>query len=168
MIIVAVMFLTAGITACLVSGMSGHALIASFAKGVANILPAAAMILMASSIKYILTEASILDTLLHYAVLSASDMPRWIVVLFIYLLVLGMNFFISSGSAKAFLLMPLIAPLAQIFDIPAQLCVLAFAFGDGFSSSRLPASERLRRPSTLQQVRWILSKCRAVMTYALP
>ena len=75
MIIVAVMFLTAGITACLVSGMPGKDLASSFCKGMISILPATAMILMASSIKYILTEANILDTLLHYAVLSASDMP---------------------------------------------------------------------------------------------
>ena len=143
MIIVAVMFLAAGITACLVSGMPGKDLASSFGKGMISILPATAMILMASSIKYILTEANILDTLLHYAVLSASDMPRWIVVLFIYLLVLVMNFFISSGSAKAFLLMPLIVPLAQIFDIPTQLCVLAFAFGDGFSNVFYPTNAAL-------------------------
>ena len=143
MIIVAVMFLAAGVTACLVSGMTFRALASSFGKGVVSILPAVAMILMASSIKYILTEANILDTLLHYAVTAASDMPRWIVVLFIYLLVLVMNFFISSGSAKAFLLMPLIVPLAQIFQIPVQLCVLAFAFGDGFSNVFYPTNAAL-------------------------
>jgi len=65
------------------------------------------------------------------------------VVLFIYLLVLVMNFFISSGSAKAFLLMPLIVPLAQIFQIPTQLCVLAFAFGDGFSNVFYPTNAAL-------------------------
>jgi len=143
MIIVAVMFLAAGVTACLVSRMTFRALASSFCKGVMSILPAVAMILMASSIKYILTEAKILDTLLHYAVTAASDMPRWIVVLFIYLLVLVMNFFISSGSAKAFLLMPLIVPLAQIFQIPTQLCVLAFAFGDGFSNVFYPTNAAL-------------------------
>ena len=143
MIIVAVMFLVAGITACLAAGMPIRQLVRSFGKGVVSILPAIAMILMASSIKYILTEAHILDTLLHYAVLLASDLPRWVVVLFIYLLVLVMNFFISSGSAKAFLLMPLIVPLAQLFDIPSQLCVLAFAFGDGFSNVFYPTNAAL-------------------------
>ena len=51
-----------------------------------------------------------------------------------------MNFFISSGSAKAFLLMPLIVPLAQIFDISSQLCVMAFAYGDGFSNVFYPTN----------------------------
>ena len=73
----------------------------------------------------------------------AEQMPNWMVILFVYLLVLGMNFFISSGSAKAFLLMPLIVPLAAAFDIEPQLCVMAFAFGDGFSNVFYPTNAAL-------------------------
>jgi len=98
---------------------------------------------MASSIKFTLTEARILDTILHSAVQAASGLPQWVVILFIYGIVLVMNFFISSGSAKAFLLMPLIVPLAQLFHIPAQLCVVAFAFGDGFSNVFYPTNAAL-------------------------
>ena len=96
--------------------------------------------MMAGSIKYTLTEAHILDTILHLAVSMVNDLPKWVVILFIYLLVLVMNFFISSGSAKAFLLMPLIVPLAQIFEISSQLSVMAFAFGDGFSNVMYPTN----------------------------
>ena len=98
---------------------------------------------MAGSIKYTLTEAHILDTILHLAVSMVNDLPKWVVILFIYLLVLVMNFFISSGSAKAFLLMPLIVPLAQMFGISPQLCVVAFAFGDGFSNVFYPTNAAL-------------------------
>jgi uncharacterized ion transporter superfamily protein YfcC len=70
----------------------------------------------------------------------AETMPKWAVILFIYLIVLVMNFFISSGSAKAFMLIPLIVPMAQIFGISTQLCVLAFAFGDGFSNVLYPTN----------------------------
>ena len=98
------------------------------------------MILMANSIKYTLVEAKILDTILHGAVEIAGNMPGWIVILFIYFIVLMMNFFIPSGSAKAFLLMPLIVPVAQIFGISPQLCVVAYAFGDGFSNVFYPTN----------------------------
>jgi len=54
-----------------------------------------------------------------------------------------MNFFIPSGSAKAFMLIPLIVPLAQIFGISAQLCIVAFAFGDGFSNVLYPTNPAL-------------------------
>ena len=143
MVIVAVMFLIAGITAVLVSGMKGKDLGKYFGKGVVGILPAVLMLLLASSIKYILTEAKILDTILYWAVDAAGGMPEWMIILFVYLIVLVMNFFISSGSAKAFLLIPLIVPMAQIFGIESQLCVMAFAFGDGFSNVFYPTNAAL-------------------------
>ena len=112
----------------------------TFKDGVVSVLPGVLLILMANSIRFTLMEGNILDTLLQGAVSLASGMPRWGVILFIYGLVLVMNFFIPSGSAKAFLLMPLIVPLAEAFGISAQLCVMAFAFGDGFSNVFYPTS----------------------------
>ena len=143
MIIVAVMFLVAGLTACAAAGMGGKTLGRAFGKGMVSILPAVALILMAGSIKYTLTEGKILDTALYWAVSAAEDLPKWCIILFIYALVLGLNFFISSGSAKAFLLMPLIVPMAQLFGIEPQLCVMAFAFGDGFSNVFYPTNAAL-------------------------
>ncbi len=143
MIIVAVMFLVAGIVSTLASGMKGKVLAKTSWQGVMSIFPAVIMILMASSIKYTLEEARILDTILHEAVGIASDMPKWSVILFIYLIVLVMNFFIPSGSAKAFMLIPIIVPMAQIFGISTQLCVVAFAFGDGFSNVFYPTNPAL-------------------------
>lgn len=139
MIIVAVMFLVAGITACRVSGMDRRALSKSFFSGVAAVSPSILMILMAASIKYTMVEGKILDTLLHSAVEAGGNMSRAELVLFIYLICLVMNFFIPSGSAKAFLLIP----LAQLFGISSQLCIIAFAFGDGFSNVFYPTNPAL-------------------------
>ena len=143
MIIVAVAFLAAGISACLATDMGGKELGKSFIQGITSIFPAVLMILMAASIKFTLEEAHVLDTVLHGAVELAQIMPKWAVVLFIYLIVLVMNFFISSGSAKAFMLIPLIVPIAQVFGISPQLCILAFAFGDGFSNVFYPTNAAL-------------------------
>ena len=112
----------------------------TFKDGVMSVLPGVLLILMANSIRFTLMEGNILDVILQAAISMASGMPRWGVILFIYGLVLFLNFFIPSGSAKAFLLMPLIVPLAEAFGISAQLCVLAFVFGDGFSNVFYPTN----------------------------
>ncbi len=112
----------------------------TFKEGVVSVLPGVVLILMANSIRYTLMEGNILESILNGAVALASGMPRWGIILFIYGLVLFLNFFIPSGSAKAFLLMPLIVPLAEAFGISAQLCVMAFAFGDGFSNVFYPTN----------------------------
>ena len=115
-------------------------LVVTFWNGIVSVIPAIFMILMANSIKYTLVEAGALDIILNRAILIAQNLPGWSVILFVYLIVLVMNFFIPSGSAKAFLLMPLIVPVAHAFDISAQLCVMAFAFGDGFSNVFYPTN----------------------------
>ena len=115
-------------------------MIITFRDGVVSVLPGVFLILMANSIRFTLMEANILDILLGKAVEVAAELPRWSVILFIYGLTLFMNFFIPSGSAKAFLLMPLIVPIAEAFDISAQLCIMAFAFGDGFSNVFYPTN----------------------------
>ena len=143
MIIVSVMFLIAGIVSVTACGFGFKHLGKTFWEGVSSIFPAVLMILMASSIKYTLEEAHVLDTILHYAVDLAQTLPGWTVILFIYATILGMNFFIPSGSAKAFMLIPLIVPMAQIFGISSQLCVVAFAFGDGFSNVFYPTNPAL-------------------------
>lgn len=139
MIIVAVTFLVAGLVAVTTTGRGGN-ILKTFLNGVSNVFPAVFMILMANSIKYTMVEGNILDPILQAMVTTAKTLPGWTVILFIYLIVLVMNFFISSGSAKAFLLMPLIIPIAETFGISAQLCIVAFAFGDGFSNVLYPTN----------------------------
>ena len=143
MVIVAVVFLIAGIVSTLVCQMKPKTLGSTFLSGALSILPAVVMILMASSIKYTLEEAGVMDTILYHAVLLADSIPSWSLILFIYLIVLIMNFFIPSGSAKAFMLIPLIVPMAQIFGLSTQLCIVAFAFGDGFSNVLYPTNPAL-------------------------
>ena len=132
--LIAVVFLLSGLLSSKLCGMNAGEMTRNFFKGIVSIAPAILLILMASSIRYTLSEAKVLDTILFNATLMIESLPQWAGILFIYLLVLVMNFFIASGSAKAFLLMPLLAPLGDLCGITRQLTVLAFAFGDGFSN----------------------------------
>jgi uncharacterized ion transporter superfamily protein YfcC len=138
--VIGLVFLLAGTCAVLASGSGVKKYLGWFKKGMVSILPAVLLILMASSIKYTLMEANILDTMLYKAVGFTESMSPAIVILIIYVLVLGMDLFISSGSAKAFLLIPLIAPLADLSGISRQLTVLAYAYGDGFSNIFYPTN----------------------------
>ena len=142
-VIVALMFLIGGLTSAILSGISRKRIVQSFCKGAVGIFPAVVLILMASSIKYTLSEANILDTLLYWSIQGMEYLPKWAIVLAIYFLVLGLNFFISSGSAKAFLLIPLMVPITAHFGINSQLSILAFAFGDGFSNVFYPTNAAL-------------------------
>lgn len=137
---IGLVFLLAGTISSLVSGMGLKKYLKSFAKGMLNILPAVLLILMANSIRYTMLESRILDTILYKVVTLTQNAHSGVVVLLIYALALIMELFISSGSAKAFLLMPLISPIADLNGISRQISVLAYAFGDGFSNVFYPTN----------------------------
>lgn len=140
MIIVAIAFLLAGTSSVLLSGYGLKNYLRQFGGGILNFLPGVLVILMASSVRYTLEYAKVLDTILESFVGVTVGISTGAVVLLLYGLVLFMNFFIPSASAKAFLLMPLITPIAQLSGISLQVAVLAFAFGDGFSNTFYPTN----------------------------
>lgn len=140
MIIVALAFLLAGTTSVLLAGFGLKNYLHQFGKGIITFIPGVLVILMASSVRYTLEYAKVMDTILNAFVGVTAEVSSGAVVIMIYAIVLFMNLFIPSASAKAFLLMPLIAPVAQLSDVSLQVAVLAFAFGDGFSNTFYPTN----------------------------
>ncbi|TVQ96709.1 MAG: hypothetical protein EA403_15785, partial [Spirochaetaceae bacterium] len=80
---------------------------------------------------------------LHAAAGVIEGRPPLVAAVLIYAVTLVMNFFIGSASAKAFLMMPILTPLADIVGITRQTAVLAFGFGDGFSNMLYPSNALL-------------------------
>lgn len=139
----AIMFLVGSLVSVRLSGVKLKQYGKWFLQGMKTLAPAALLLLMASSIRYILVEGAVMDTILHGAVSFIADKPQVLTILLIYLLVLVLEVAISSGSAKAFLLIPLIMPMIDMVGMSRQLAVLAFAFGDGFSNVFYPTNVAL-------------------------
>ena len=134
MVVVAVFFLIAGIGCCVCVRLGLKKSLFYFRHGVGSVLPSTFLILMAGSIQYTMTEAGIMDTILDFAVSVISGLSVYEGILCIFLFTMVVNFFVSSGSAEAMLLMPILGPLADVCDISRQLTVLAYNYGDGFSN----------------------------------
>lgn len=134
MILVAVFFLVAGIGCCICSKIKARKSLLYFAYGIRSILPSLLLIMMAGSIQYTMNESGIFAPISDFAKYFIAGMPSHVGILFIFLFAMLMNFFVSSGSAEAVLLMPIFASIADSCDMSRQLMVLAFNYGDGFSN----------------------------------
>lgn len=159
--IVGLLFLIAGIGSGLIAGIGKVAWKAA-AEGLAGIAPAIPLILMAASVKFIIASGGILDTILNSAANAFAGANPVTATLLIFALTLGIEFFVSSGSAKAFLLIPILIPLADLVGVTRQTAVLAYVFGDGFSNLAYPTSAVLLICLSLTAVtypkwiRWVL------------
>jgi uncharacterized ion transporter superfamily protein YfcC len=138
-----ILFLAGGIGGGRFAGLGGLRLARAFGGGMLNILPGILLILLAYSVKHIITTGMIMDTILYGAAEMIRRSPPMTAAFLVYATTLGMNFFIGSASAKAFLMMPLLTPLADLVGITRQTAVLAFDFGDGFSNMIFPTNALL-------------------------
>ncbi len=132
--LVGVFFLIGGLGSGFLSDLKVRNTLKTFAQGALGVAPASILILMAASIKHIITSGYIMDTILYETAQMIQGTSPFIAVVIVFGLVLIMNFMIGSGSTKAFLVMPIVIPLADLLSVNRQIMVLAFQFGDGFSN----------------------------------
>jgi uncharacterized ion transporter superfamily protein YfcC len=138
--LVGILFFCGGVLAGMLAGAQFKQVLRIASAGTMGILPALPLILMAASIKYIVQQGAILDTILHGAAEALQATSPSVAILLMLLVTLILEIFISSGSAKAFLMMPILVPLADLAGITRQATVLAYAFGDGFSNLAYPTN----------------------------
>ncbi|MDX9691339.1 MAG: AbgT family transporter, partial [Acholeplasmataceae bacterium] len=111
-----------------------------YLHGMLGVAPAFLLIVLAVSVKHIISEANVMDTILYYLSNVLEGQSPIISILFIYLLVLVIQFFIGSASAKAFLIMPIILPLVALIGLSKEIAILAFVFGDGYTNVIFPTN----------------------------
>lgn len=134
------LFLAMGVLAGIAAGMHANAIAKSFVAGAKDIAGAALIVAFAGGIIVILENGHILDTILYGLASVTSRVGGILAAQTMYLLQFVLNFFIPSGSTKAVLTMPLLAPLADLSGITRQTLVLAYQLGSGFSSMIIPTS----------------------------
>ena len=115
-------------------------LLSYFLQGAAAMLPAVAMIAVASSIKLVMVESNIIDTVMHTVLQLLTGKGKFVTILLIYALILFLQLFIGSASAKLFLVMPIVLPITTALGISPTLVILTYCMADGFTDVILPTN----------------------------
>ena len=159
--ITGLLFVIGGIGAGLIAGV-GKAVWKAVWDGFLGIAPAVPLLMMAASVRYIVQMGGILDTILHWASTFTTGLNPFTAAMAVYGLTLVMELFITSGSAKALLLIPILMPLADLVHVNRQIAVSAYCFGDGFSNLVYPTNAALLITLSLtvvpyhKWVKWLL------------
>lgn len=137
---IAGLFLAMGLSSAIIVGKDMNDIAGSFIRGCKEIVSAALVVGFVGGIIVILEEGGVMDTILYYMASTISGVPRMVAADLQYIIQMFFNFFIPSGSTKAALTMPVMAPLADLSGITRQTAVLAYQFGDGFTNMIIPTS----------------------------
>ena len=138
--ILAASFLICGIICGCIVSEDKKSVFKHLGKGAVAMLPAVVLIGFASSVKLVMTESGIIDTIMNYAIEILSGKNPFIAVILIYALILILQVFIGSASAKIFLVMPIVMPITTALGLSPSLVILAYCMADGFTDVILPTN----------------------------
>lgn len=158
--ILALSFLIPGTIAGLIVSEKKKDVWGHLISGAVSMLPAVIMIALASSVTLIMEESGIMETIMNYVIGLLDGTGRYLSVILIYILILFLQFFIGSASAKIFLVMPIIMPIAVAIGLSPSIVILAYCMADGFTDVILPTNPILlvglsmANVSYVQWVKW--------------
>jgi len=134
------LFFVLGILSGISINKSANDITKLFLEGVKDIMSAALVVGLAGGIIVILTDGKIVDTIMNGLAGTMEGMGKKASLGIMYGIQTFLNIIIPSGSAKAALTMPIMAPFSDLIGISRQATVLAFQFGDGFTNMITPTS----------------------------
>ena len=137
---ISAIFLAMGVLSGFANSESPDTLISQFLYGAKDMLSAALVVALAGGIIQILQDGKIIDPILHAMAAGMGEAGRLASLGSMYMIQSFLNIIIPSGSAKAALTMPLMAPFSDVIGISRQATVLAYQFGDGFTNMITPTS----------------------------
>ena len=136
----AIFFPVGGLLAGKAAGLRGKKLLGAFGEGVKTILPVVPLIVFILAITYVLDEGMIMHTMLNALSGAMQGLSPYGVILLMFLFIALLEFFIGSGTAKAFLVVPLMSILCDLLGLTRQSMVITFCFADGFTNLLYPTS----------------------------
>lgn len=136
----AVFFPVGGLLAGHTSGLHGKKLWKTFGEGIKTILPALPLVIFILAISYILDEGKIMHTLLYHINNLMHGISPFAAILLLFVFIAVLEFFVGSGTAKAFLIVPLVSLLCDLIGLTRQSMVITFCMADGFTNLLYPTS----------------------------
>ncbi len=141
LIFIGIIFILASTVGSKLAGYKSAA--KTFFKGIGDIAPGILLIPMAVAVSTIFKDSGIQDTLLNYCSDAVTNTSPYVNILIIYAAIIILEFFVSQASAKAFLVLPLVVPLAAMSGITGQVVVFTYAVSDGFLNVLYPTNAML-------------------------
>ena len=135
--------LLVAVFAALVTGMGFEGFINGFLSGARQMTFSAMLIGLASGVSYVLNSGNILHSVVFGMGLLLNNMPHILAGPVMFWFNLLFNFLVNSGSGQASVIMPIMAPLADVVGVTRQAAVTAFQLGDGLSNVIFPTSGTL-------------------------
>ena len=136
-------FFTVGIIIGFVGGLKLNNIFDAFIDGMKIVVYGAIIVGFARAILVVLESGLIIDTIIYSMSAALDYIPSVLTAIGMLAVQVVINFFIPSGSGQAMTTMPVMVPISDLQEIPRQVAVLAYQYGDAITNSIIPTSASL-------------------------
>lgn len=118
-------------------------LMGHFVKGAQGMMSVIVFMILASVMNVILNNSMILDSVVYYLSIPLDYLSNAMAGVGMFIVNAIVNIFINSGSGQTSVMMPIMAPLADVLGVSRQMALLCLQYGDGFTNLLAPTSVNL-------------------------
>lgn len=131
---ISAVFLSVTLLLALASGLGGRAIATAGMDAVAQMAPATFIIGMAATVKVVMEQGLIQDTICYGFASALEGLPTTFSAIGMVLGQSMLNMLIPSGSGQALATLPIMLPLGDLLGLSKQTTILAFQIGDGVTN----------------------------------
>ena len=136
-------FLCMGILIGITAGFGAYQVCELFADGCKKMVKGSLVIGMAATMRLVLNDGNILDTITYRLTNIVCYFPKWANLMVMFYSNAVIDLAITSGSAHAAVVMPIMTPMSDVLGLSRQSTVFAFQLGDGLVNLVSPISTTL-------------------------
>ena len=134
----AIVFMWMGILSGLAYGYTPSKIASEFVKGAKGMISAALIVGLGAACTLIMNEANILDTVVMGMASTMDYLPHILRAPAMLIINMIASVFVTSGTGQAAVVMPILAPVADLSGISRQILVLSYRLGDGICGYAQP------------------------------
>lgn len=134
----AIVFMWMGILSGFAYGYTPSKIAQEFVKGAKGMISAALITGLGAACTLIMDEANILDTVVMGMSSVMNYLPHILQAPAMLIINMIASVFVTSGTGQAAVVMPILAPVADLSGISRQILVLAYRLGDGICGYAQP------------------------------
>jgi uncharacterized ion transporter superfamily protein YfcC len=134
----AAVLIPVGLLGGLLNKMSPDTMAKTFVKGAQEMVYGGLLIGFASSISVVLTKGNIMHTIIYSLAKPLALVGPTASAIGMYVVNAIFSVFVPSGSGQAMIVMPIMAPLADLIGITRQVSILSYQMGNGLTHIMIP------------------------------
>jgi len=152
------LFLGVALLATCIAPLAPNHAAREFCKGAGEMTTTALLIGFAKTIQVVLEEGHVIDAVVNAIAEPLARCGPDLSAIGMLVVQSATNLLVPSGSAQAYVTMPLMTPLADLTGVSRQVAVLAYQCGDGLTNMIIPTNAVLMGVLAMGRVpyqRWV-------------